>query len=81
MVSADLAAFIRVALGYVGLGEAQARGLVGFSGSKPAIATLCRLLQLLDEPVQKRWRFASDASTALAVPHGRMTMQHAATAA
>ncbi len=81
VVSADLAAFIRVVLGYAGLREARARGLIGFSGSKPAISMLCRLLQLPDEPVQKRWRFAPDTATALAVLQSPTTMQHTATAA
>ena len=63
VVSADLAAFTRVALGYLGLREALARGLVRFSGSEAAIATLCEILQLQYEPVQKRWRFAAPAAT------------------
>jgi hypothetical protein len=81
VVSADLAAFTRVALGYFGLREAQERGLVSFSGRNSAITTLCRLLQLSDEPVQKRWRFAPDMSAPLPALPRSTTVQHAVSAA
>jgi DNA-binding HxlR family transcriptional regulator len=80
VVSADLTAFTRVALGYLGLREALARGLVGFSGSKAAIAQLCELLQLPDEPEQKQWRFAPQAPMPSAIPHHPAARQEAATA-
>ena len=81
VVSADLAAFIRVALGYLGLREALARGLVGFSGGKSAIATLCGLLRLADEPVQKRWRFTPQAPANLGTLHRPAAMRQSANAA
>jgi DNA-binding HxlR family transcriptional regulator len=58
VVSADLAAFTRLSLGYLGLEEALGRRLVAFDGSAAAIALLCRLLQLPQKPVQKTFRFA-----------------------
>jgi DNA-binding HxlR family transcriptional regulator len=80
VVSADLAAFTRVALGYLGLREALARGLVSFSGSEAAIATLCGILRLPYQPVQKRWRFAAQAATQPAPLRRPAAMQEAATA-
>jgi DNA-binding HxlR family transcriptional regulator len=77
VVSADLATFTRVALGYFGMREALARGLVGFSGSKLAIAKLCELLQLPDEPVQKQWRFTHQAPMPSAMPHHPAARQEA----
>ena len=58
VVTADLATFTRLVLGYVGLREVLGRRLVAFSGSEAAIALLCRLLQLPQQPMQKTFRFS-----------------------
>lgn len=58
VVTADLAAFTKLALGYLGLSDVLDRGLVAFSGSETAIRLLCRLLQLPQQPKQKTFRFA-----------------------
>jgi DNA-binding HxlR family transcriptional regulator len=67
VVTADLAAFTRLALGYLGLSDVLDRGLVAFSGSETAIRLLCRLLQLQQQPTQKTFRFAPSATPALIV--------------
>jgi hypothetical protein len=58
VVRADLAAFTKLSLGYVGLEEALDKGQVAFHGSKPAIALLCRLMLLPERPTLKQFRFA-----------------------
>jgi DNA-binding HxlR family transcriptional regulator len=65
VVSADLAGFTRLALGYLGLREALDRGLVAFNGDQGAVALLCRLLDLRQEPVRKTFRFAPAKTPAL----------------
>jgi len=66
VVTADLAAFTRLALGYLGLREALDGGLVAFTGDQAAIALLCRLLNLAQEPVQKTFRFVPAPTPVLA---------------
>jgi DNA-binding HxlR family transcriptional regulator len=68
VVTADLATFTRLVLGYVGLREVLGRRLVAFSGSEAAIALLCRLLQLPQQPMQKTFRFSPDSAAAPAAP-------------
>lgn len=66
IVRADLAAFTRVALGYVGLQDALVNRDVSFQGSKAAIALLCRLMRLPEFPTLKRFRyeaFSADSRT------------------
>ena len=58
VVRADLAAFTKLSLGYIGLNETIDKGQVAFHGSKPAIALLCRLMRLPDQPTLKQFRFA-----------------------
>ena len=59
IVRADLAAFTRLALGYVGLQDALGQRDVSFQGSKPAIALLCRLMRLPEYPTLKQFRYAA----------------------
>jgi len=59
IVRADLAAFTRLALGYVGLQDAIRKRDVSFQGSKPAIALLCRLMRLPERPTLKQFRYAA----------------------
>jgi hypothetical protein len=70
VVTADLAAFTRLVLGYVGLREVLGRRLVAFSGSEAAIALLCRLLQLPQQPTAKTFRFSPETAAAPAVLNG-----------
>src|SRR5262245_40080484 len=49
VVRADLAAFTKLSLGYIGLQDAVRKCEVSFNGSKSAIALLYRLLRLPDE--------------------------------
>jgi DNA-binding HxlR family transcriptional regulator len=70
VVTADLSAFTRMVLGYLGLQEALGRGLVAFSGSEAAIALLCRLLQLPQQPVRKTFRFAPSSAPSLVALQG-----------
>jgi DNA-binding HxlR family transcriptional regulator len=58
VVRADLAAFTKLTLGYVGLSEVLGSGQVAFHGSEPAIALLRRLMQLPERPTLKQFRFA-----------------------
>jgi len=58
VVRADLAAFTKLSLGYIGLNETIDKGQVAFHGSKPAIALLCRLMRLPERPTLKQFRFA-----------------------
>jgi DNA-binding HxlR family transcriptional regulator len=58
VVRADLGAFTKLSLGYLGLEEAIGKGQVGFDGSERAIALLCRLMRLPDRPTLKSFRFA-----------------------
>jgi DNA-binding HxlR family transcriptional regulator len=58
VVRADLAAFTKLALGYIGREDAVGNGQVAFHGSSPAIALLCRLMQLPERPTLKQFRYA-----------------------
>jgi len=58
VVRADLAAFTKLSLGYIGLNETIDKGQVAFHGSKPAAALLCRLMRLPERPTLKQFRFA-----------------------
>jgi DNA-binding HxlR family transcriptional regulator len=58
VVRADLAAFTKLSLGYIGREEALGNGTVSFHGSEPAIALFCRLLRLPEYPTLKQFRFA-----------------------
>ncbi len=58
VVRADLGAFTRLALGYLGSQEALDNGQVSFHGDEDAIALLCRLMRLPEHPTLKRFRFA-----------------------
>lgn len=62
VVRADLAAFTKLSLGYLGLDEAQAEGVVSFQGGAEAIALLCRLLRLPRRPTLMKFRFAPYAA-------------------
>jgi hypothetical protein len=64
VVRADLAAFTKLSLGYLGLEEVVGKGEVSFHSSEPAIALLCRLLRLPERPTPKQFRFAPFATAA-----------------
>ncbi len=81
VVTADLAAFTRLVLGYLGLQDALGRGLVAFSGSEVAIALLCRLLQLPQQPAQKTFRFSRNSARDLVVTNGSTAMAQRAAVA
>jgi DNA-binding HxlR family transcriptional regulator len=68
VVNADLAAFTKLVLGYLGLGDARERGLVSFTGSDDAIGLMCRLLQLPEKPTRKTFRFAPQRALASMPP-------------
>jgi DNA-binding HxlR family transcriptional regulator len=70
VVTADLAAFTRLVLGYLGLQEALGRNLVAFAGDTSAVALLCRLLQLPQQPTQKTFRFAPSSARNLMALQG-----------
>jgi hypothetical protein len=58
-IEADLGAFTRVWLGYLGLADAIESGQLSLHGSKRATATARRLLALPDEPKLKQFRFSA----------------------
>jgi len=58
VVRAELAAFTKLYMGYLGLEKEVSQGRVAFHGSAPAVALLCRLLRLPEQPALKRFRFA-----------------------
>jgi len=58
VIRADLTAFTKLLLGYVGVTETIGNGQVAFHGSKPAITLLCRLMRLPERPTLKQFRFA-----------------------
>jgi DNA-binding HxlR family transcriptional regulator len=58
VVRADLGAFTRLCLGYLGLDEEVSQGRVAFHGSGPAIALLSQLLRLPKQPTLKQFRYA-----------------------
>jgi DNA-binding HxlR family transcriptional regulator len=59
VISADLAAFTRVWLGYAGLEAALERRQISLHGSPRAVTTARRLLALPDEPKLKSFRFSA----------------------
>ena len=63
VIAADLAAFTKVWLGYVGLTAALESGKISLQGSPRAITTGRRLLALPDEPKLKSFRFSSFQSS------------------
>jgi hypothetical protein len=63
VIAADVAAFTKVWLGYVGLRAAVESGKISLQGSPPAITTVRRLLALPDEPTFKSFRFSSFQSS------------------
>jgi DNA-binding HxlR family transcriptional regulator len=69
VVRADLAAFTGLFLGHLGLREALATGKVGFEGTKSAIAGLCRLLRLENDPAPRVFAYARDRAS-VTIPLG-----------
>lgn len=63
VIAADLAAFTKVWLGYVGLTAALESGKISLQGSPRAITTVRRLLALPDEPKLKSFRFSAFQSS------------------
>ena len=63
VIAADLAAFTKAWLGYVGLTAALESGKISLQGSPRAITTVRRLLALPDEPKLKSFRFSAFQSS------------------
>ncbi len=59
VVDADLGAFTKVWLGYAGLKEALASGLIKLCGSSRAVAKMRRMLKLSSEPTTKSFAYPS----------------------
>jgi DNA-binding HxlR family transcriptional regulator len=68
-VKADLAVLTKVYLGHIGLAEAMRRKLLTFEGPSPAIATLCRVMDLHEEPKPKKFTYPS-REVGVSVPGG-----------
>jgi len=58
VVRADLAAFTKLSLGYLGLKQVLDAGKVAFHGCERAVSLLCHLMRLPDQPTLKQFRFA-----------------------
>jgi DNA-binding HxlR family transcriptional regulator len=58
VISADLATFTKVWLGYAGLAAALASGKIALSGAARNISVARRLLALPDQPMLKNFRFS-----------------------
>jgi len=65
VISADLATFTKVWLGYAGLAAALESGRISLHGSVRAIATARRVLALPDEPMLKTFRWSSAVTSGL----------------
>ena len=75
VVRADLGAFTRTWLGYMGLAEARQAGKIAFEGKARDMAALRRAVGLADRPQKKSFRFQSPeaALPADATGEGRQT--------
>jgi DNA-binding HxlR family transcriptional regulator len=58
-VKADLGALTKVYLGHLGLTEALDRKLLAFEGPRAAIVTLCRVMDLHQDPKPKKFSYPS----------------------
>jgi DNA-binding HxlR family transcriptional regulator len=58
-IRADLAALTHLFLGHLGLAQATAKKLVLFEGAKPAVASLCHVMGLRQDPEPKRFVYPS----------------------
>ena len=63
VIAADLAAFTKVWLGYLGLTAALESGKISLHGSAQGIAAVRRLLALPDEPKLKSFKFSAFSSS------------------
>ena len=63
VIAADVAAFTKVWLGYIGLTAALESGKISLHGSAQGIAAVRRLLALPDEPKLKSFKFSAFSSS------------------
>lgn len=74
VVAADLAAFTKLFLGHLGLQDALGRGLVAFDGSDVAIAVMCRLMKLPQQPTQKTFVLGFPSTNGVVALHASAPM-------